>query len=514
MTTSIYWRTITPRAFERWDRKIGFGNRLEVQALQWGKYPVKAFNALSPGLNPRLERAEIIIEQRIAGLQQGEADYEIGFKQALARTATKFNIAFWFIAAAGASISLVHHQIDGMQLGWHDTIILGIPLFLALVAGHFIKNSYLKMKIAIQERNRSEEYFQSSLLRYQQLFYQAPIGFHNISPEGKILAVNEKWLEIMGYTSRQVIARSIFDFIVPEQRENALRRFEARKIGQAMPEITGDRQYVKADGARVQVATHNTDVRDSDGKLLYSQTSFLDLTELRAAQAEKSKGEIRQREMEAAALAINGLVHALSQKFTGLLGYADLLSLDSNDQKMTDEMGAISQEIQSYFQTFNTFRYGIGRKESIKIGEFSSKLFQRIRERHQAEHPQAELSVDARLGEIDCSAPALTVIMEKVLANAFESVAPGGKVTLAVQKRNSGDQPGLELIITDNGKGIAPEVQDKMFRPFFSTDPDAMAHQKGLSLALVQYTVHKLGGTIEVNSEVGQGTEFKIWLPL
>ncbi len=66
--------------------------------------------------------------------------------------------------------------------------------------------------------------------------------------------------------------------------------------------------------------------------------------------------------------------------------------------------------------------------------------------------------------------------------------------------------------IKDNGKGIAPEHLPRLFEPFFTTK--SVGKGTGLGLSISQNIVRKLGGRIEVSSEIGQGSTFRIWLPI
>lgn len=95
-----------------------------------------------------------------------------------------------------------------------------------------------------------------------------------------------------------------------------------------------------------------------------------------------------------------------------------------------------------------------------------------------------------------------------LLLNAQQAMPDGGEITL--QAGRDGDGDGVLLSVIDTGKGIAPEVAEKVFRPFFSTRPGGT----GLGLATTRKIVAAHGGTIEVQSEVGRGSKFTIRLPL
>jgi two-component system sensor histidine kinase HydH len=95
-----------------------------------------------------------------------------------------------------------------------------------------------------------------------------------------------------------------------------------------------------------------------------------------------------------------------------------------------------------------------------------------------------------------------------LLLNSLESIEGGGRIQVEVKK--SGSQPSIEITISDTGKGIPQEDLGKIFDPFFSTKRKGT----GLGLAIVHQIVESHGGDIEVKSREGEGTTFRITLPL
>ncbi len=108
--------------------------------------------------------------------------------------------------------------------------------------------------------------------------------------------------------------------------------------------------------------------------------------------------------------------------------------------------------------------------------------------------------------------------MEQVLINLIQNAADsmagrGGTITLraraAKARLNGGNQPVVLLEVSDTGKGIPPEVKQRMFDPFFTTKEEGT----GLGLAISLRIVEKHGGTLECRSELNRGTTFSILLP-
>ena len=91
-----------------------------------------------------------------------------------------------------------------------------------------------------------------------------------------------------------------------------------------------------------------------------------------------------------------------------------------------------------------------------------------------------------------------------------ESGGPGFHPTLTVATRDLGDT--VEVRVRDNGTGIPSDIKDKLFQPFFTTKPTGEGTGLGLSISY-DIVTQQHGGTIEVDSEVGEFTEFTIRLP-
>jgi len=102
----------------------------------------------------------------------------------------------------------------------------------------------------------------------------------------------------------------------------------------------------------------------------------------------------------------------------------------------------------------------------------------------------------------------LVQVFVNLITNACHAMSPGGVVILSTCV----DGNDVSIGVADTGTGIKAEYLEKIFEPFFTTKPDGKG--TGLGLSIVQGIVEKHGGTIKVNSALGQGTRFSIRLPL
>ncbi|MGZ8181291.1 MAG: ATP-binding protein [Methylobacter sp.] len=112
------------------------------------------------------------------------------------------------------------------------------------------------------------------------------------------------------------------------------------------------------------------------------------------------------------------------------------------------------------------------------------------------------------ISDIVCLPSQLNQVFMNLLINAAQAIETQGDIII----RTGSNDREVWVEIKDNGKGIAPEHLPRLFEPFFSTQP--VGKGTGLGLSISQNIVRKHGGRIEVNSNIGQGSTFRIWLPI
>jgi signal transduction histidine kinase len=129
-----------------------------------------------------------------------------------------------------------------------------------------------------------------------------------------------------------------------------------------------------------------------------------------------------------------------------------------------------------------------------------------------------ERSFDPTVGQLDCFPQEITRVLLNLISNGFYAATKrkaqanngGYEPTLTATTKNLGDRVAIR--IRDNGTGIPPEVREKLFNPFFTTKPAGEGTGLGLSLSH-DIVVKQHGGSIEVDTQPGQYTEFRIVLP-
>jgi GAF domain-containing protein/anti-sigma regulatory factor (Ser/Thr protein kinase) len=166
-------------------------------------------------------------------------------------------------------------------------------------------------------------------------------------------------------------------------------------------------------------------------------------------------------------------------------------------------------------------RQGSGERRPIDINalveESLNLAYHGARAEKQGFNITLERSLDPDAGEVELYPQEITRVLLNLISNGFYAatrrkgeVGDGYQPKLAAATRSLGDR--VEIRIRDNGTGIAPEVKDKLFHPFFTTKPAGEGTGLGLSISH-DIVVKQHGGEIEVHSKPGEFTEFRIILP-
>jgi signal transduction histidine kinase len=139
--------------------------------------------------------------------------------------------------------------------------------------------------------------------------------------------------------------------------------------------------------------------------------------------------------------------------------------------------------------------------------------------RAQAEMKRLALTLDllAELPTIESDPARVRQILANLISNSVKFTPEGGHVTVRVETRSGAVAPGpgewVAAEVTDTGPGISAEQQAMVFQEFSRFAPSAV-HGTGIGLAISQRIAHALGGVITLESEVGVGSTFTLWLPL
>jgi signal transduction histidine kinase len=207
-----------------------------------------------------------------------------------------------------------------------------------------------------------------------------------------------------------------------------------------------------------------------------------------------------------------GVAHELNEPLSSILGFAqlgkDCPGLPEQAERDFEKVIRASLYAREVIRKLMVFsRQMPSKKSAINLNEVVEDALNFLEARCSKAGTQVVCELAPRLPEVSADPAQLKQVLVNLIVNAMQAMPDGG--TLTVSTRTS--DGFVSLVVRDTGVGMSPEVQEKIFLPFFSTkDVD---EGTGLGLAVVHGIVNSHGGSIHVETQPGQGTQFRILFP-
>lgn len=235
------------------------------------------------------------------------------------------------------------------------------------------------------------------------------------------------------------------------------------------------------------------------------------------SELEKSQEHLAQAEkMALVGRLAAGMAHSIRNPFTSvqmrLFSLRRTLALDPTQKEDLDVISAEIRHIDTIVQNFLEFarppRLQVQRTSSAAVVDSALQL---LEHRLNSYHVSVAVERAADLPEITADPEQLKEVLVNLIVNACEAMTDGGHVVVSEQRQD--DEvigPAVCISVRDNGPGIEPGLQAKVFQPFFTTKEEGT----GLGLSIVERIINEHGGRVVLESAAGQGTRFNLVLPV
>jgi signal transduction histidine kinase/DNA-binding response OmpR family regulator len=313
--------------------------------------------------------------------------------------------------------------------------------------------------------------------------------------------------------------------------------------------------YVKKDKTRLPAMVSVTALRDADDAIIGYLLIGTDNTARKQVEAERVKLEQRllqkNVELEEASRMksefLANMSHELRTPLNAIIGFSEILrdgligELTEQQQRFIGDIFSSGNHLLSLINDIlDLSKVEAGKMtlelESVEVWSLFANSLSIIREKAAARHIELSMDVPKELGSIQADARKVKQIVYNLLSNAVKFTVDGGQVKLSVSEVPQSDvgsvdgtwnsrnfpfahtefEKFLRISVTDTGIGISPDGLDHLFNPFSQIDSGLARKYEGtgLGLVLLKNLAELHGGSVAIESAVGEGSRFTVWLPL
>ncbi|MBZ5702491.1 MAG: PAS domain S-box protein [Acidobacteriia bacterium] len=379
-------------------------------------------------------------------------------------------------------------------------------------------NAILREKM--QEHLRMLEELRESQQRLSLYVRQSPMAAIEWNHALQVTEWNLAAEKVFGYSRAEALGREL-NFIFPESAREHLREIAGGLLARCGG-ARGTQENITKDGKIILCEWYSSPLVDAAGQVVGIASQANDITELR-----KLEEQYRQaQKMEAVGQLAGGIAHDFNNLLSAILGYSDLvmeaMAPGDPQRKKIEHIEKAGRRAASLIQQLLAF----SRKQVLALRVLDLNGFlqdmDHLLQHLIGENIELRRHADPSLGQVRVDPGQMEQVVMNLAVNARDAMPHGGILTLEAAnvtldeeycRKHVTGEPGeyVMLAISDTGTGIDEATRQRIFEPFFTTKEPGKG--TGLGLSTVYGIVKQSGGHIEVYSEVGKGTSFKIYLP-
>ncbi len=399
-------------------------------------------------------------------------------------------------------------------------LVAAFALGLTWRAGERVRVALASAEREIDARTVAERRLVQTARTLENLVASSPVATFALDADGKVSVWNPAAERLFGWQASEVIGHGL-PFAAAAPGTVGLREQVERSLASEAPE-TGTVDGAARDGHGVIVEVHAARRYDGDGRARGAIFQVIDVTEREALES-----QLRQaQKMEAIGKLAGGVAHDFNNLLTAIRGYAELAyeSLAEGDPRRDDLEQVVAGadragELTGQLLAFSRQQVLVPRvvdPASVVLGV--SPMLQRLL------GEDIDLRVEETCGRcrVRVDRSQLEQVIVNLAVNARDAMPSGGRLTVSIEPVDVDEtdaaahaeaRPGSYVLIavSDTGAGMDAETRGHAFEPFFTTKE--LGKGTGMGLATVYGIVTQSGGFVDLESEPGAGTTFRIYLP-
>lgn len=517
---------ITAKGNHRWVHAIGKAYRKDGKVTKVG--------GTFQDITERKQSEQLIRTQAEVTKNMAEGAYIVGLHDIIIRWANpRFEELFGYepgemigkhasIVNAPTDLTPIERAGEIMEVirrttEWHGEVHNikkdGTPFWCYASVSVFTHPEYGEVLLAVHtditERKRAEEALRKSEGRFRRLFEQSndAVFIHNL--EGKLLDVNSRVCDMLGY-DKDTLLKMTVPALHPEEEFPASKK--ALQTTMKTGSVRFESKFKKADGTTINVDISSS-VIDLEGGIV--QGIARDITERKQLEEEQERIE----RLESLGTLAGGIAHDFNNLLTGIMGNIGLAKRYVEPEgKAFERLGEAERaSVRAKDLTQQLLTFGRGGMPVKKLATISELIKETATFALRGSNISLGLSLLDDLWTVEVDEGQIGQVIQSIVMNADESMPSGGTLHISTQNvviKRLGALPLLKgnyirIDIEDEGIGMSKEQLERMYEPYYTTKQKG----SGLGLATAYSIIKNHGGYIAAESKVGVGTKFFVYIP-
>ena len=387
--------------------------------------------------------------------------------------------------------------------------------------GDGVVDGAIGIALDMTEHRFAERALRFSEYTYRSFVEEAPYAICRSTVGGALLQVNGAMAAMLGYSQEnaaELLLRDLPAIFSPPGSFEALQQ----KLLERGSHPAVEASWIRRDGQAIQVEVSGRVSRYPAGDISHFDIFAEDVTDRKRLESELA----RAQRMQAVGQLAGGIAHDFNNLLTVIGGHVELMLAEASTPEVESrlrELQQASRKAATLTQQLLAFgRRQVLQNRNVNLNDVISKLMPMLG-RLIRENVQLTFEPGDRLGSVKADPNEIERVLVNLAVNAQDAMPGGGRITIMTENRRverrltlhtDEIEPGeyVCVAVRDSGIGMDRETQARAFEPFFTTKtPDPGA---GLGLSVVYGVVRQSGGYIHVESEPGEGSTFRIYLPL
>lgn len=340
-----------------------------------------------------------------------------------------------------------------------------------------------------------------------------------LNAEGRIVMFNRECEDVTGFGEDEVKGNYVWDFLLPERFITPVRAVFADLTNQKLPN-SFENPWMTKDGRERNILWNNTIITDENGQIRYVIGTGIDITEKKLME----EYLMESQRLRSIATLVTGLSHNFNNILVGVLGYAGLLKVKIASGDITDAAKYIGIIENSAEKASDLIKHLMlfSKKAEYEVREISLNDVVNDVLKIITHSFLPSISIKANLQEvlykINADRDNVQQVILNICLNARDAMPEGGALEIETFNEEVSEdilpvKKGRYAVIriSDTGCGMDEETKARMYEPFFTTK--GLLDHLGMGLSIAYSIIKDHNGHISVDTKIGRGTTFKIYLP-